>query len=117
MFNYDIMTFGFLLRKLREREGIGIKKLAPDLKVSYTYLSKLENNKVLPSEDVVGRIAEYFDYNRDSLLLAADKIPDDVLRILKSNPEETIRFLREEYTSIRGSDNAGKLSKNIRKSE
>src|ERR1700674_5024380 len=39
------MEFGQLLRQLRTKTGIGIKRLAPELHVSYTYLSKLENNE------------------------------------------------------------------------
>jgi len=43
------MEFGVLLRDLRRKKGIGIKQLAPELAVSYTYLSKLEHNQVRPS--------------------------------------------------------------------
>ena len=67
------MDFGQILRQLRARTGIGIKRLAPQLDVSYTYLSKLENNEINPSAELVGRVAEYFKYDRDSLLLSAGK--------------------------------------------
>lgn len=111
------MTFGTLLRSLREKQGVGIKKLAPDLDVSYTYLSKLENDRVSPSTAVVERVANYFEYNRDALLLAADKIPADVLQILKNNPEEAIEYLRKEYSKARVGADERKFPKHFRKSK
>lgn len=91
------MEFGDILRDLRGKTGMGIKRLAPDLGVSYTYLSKLENNQIRPSEELVGRVAKYFDYDRDQLLLAADKIPPEISQILRDHPEEAIAFLRARF--------------------
>ena len=91
------MGFGEILRELRTDAGVGIKRLAPDLGVSYSYLSKLENNEVGPSEELVGRIADHFNYNRDRLLLAAGKVPPEVLQILQENPDQAIEFLREHF--------------------
>ena len=45
-----VTTFGAVLRQLRNKTGLGIKGLAPELGVTYSYLSKLENNEVGPSE-------------------------------------------------------------------
>lgn len=91
------MTFGALLRQLRNKSRIGIKGLAPQLGVSYSYLSKLENNEVGPSEEFVRRVAKYFRYDRDKLLLSAGKVPPDVLEILRENPDQAIQFLKERF--------------------
>jgi transcriptional regulator with XRE-family HTH domain len=91
------MTFGQLLRQLRTKSGLGIKRLAPELGVNYTYLSKLENNEVGPSEEMVGKVARYFNYDRDRLLLTAGKVPPEILEILRNNPDEAIGFLRERF--------------------
>jgi transcriptional regulator with XRE-family HTH domain len=95
-----VMDFGSLLKALREKTGLSIKRLAPELDVNYTYLSKLENNKVNPSEELVDRMARYFAYSKEELLLAANKIPEDVLKILRENPTEAIAFLRKEFTGL-----------------
>ena len=94
------MDFGSLLKALREKSGLSIKRLAPELSVNYTYLSKLENNKVSPSEELVGRMSHYFSYSKEELLLAANKIPEDVLTILRENPAEAIAFLRKEFAGL-----------------
>lgn len=91
------MRFGEILRELRTNAGLGIKRLAPELGVSYSYLSKLENNEVGPSEGLVARIADHFDYSRDRLLLAAGKVPPEVLKILQENPDQAVEFLREHF--------------------
>jgi len=91
------MKFGTVLRQLRTKSQIGIKGLAPRLGVSYSYLSKLENNEVGPSEELVGRIAKYFRYDQDRLLLSAGKVPPDVLEILRENPDQAIQFLKERF--------------------
>jgi HTH-type transcriptional regulator, competence development regulator len=91
------MEFGRILRRLRTSTGIGIKRLAPELQVNYTYLSKLENNEISPSVELVGRVAEYFDYDRDTLLLSAGKVPEEILNILREHPDEALKFLRERF--------------------
>lgn len=91
------MTFGGTIRELRRKEGIGIKKLAPRLRVDHTYLSKLENDRAMPGEELVGRFAKYFKYDADELLVLADRIPEDVRQILRENPREAINFLRKRF--------------------
>jgi transcriptional regulator with XRE-family HTH domain len=91
------MEFGEILRQLRNKTGIGIKRLAPELGVNYTYLSKLENLETRPSEKLVERVAKYFNYDRNRLLLSAGKVPPEVLRILRENPDEAIEFLRKRF--------------------
>ncbi len=91
------MTFGKLFRRLRSKTGLGIKRLAPELGVSYTYLSKLENNELNPSEDFVQRAARYFKTDRNQMLLSAGKIPPEVLRILQEHPEDAVELLKEKF--------------------
>jgi transcriptional regulator with XRE-family HTH domain len=91
------MEFGGILRDLRTQKGIGIKRLAPELGVSYSYLSKLEHNQIRPSEEFIERVADYFQYDRDRLLLAADRVPPEILEILREHPEDAVEFLRKRF--------------------
>ncbi len=95
------MDFGSKLRRLRLDSGASIKTLAPELGVTYTYLSKLENNEARPSEDLVGRISSYFKCNDSELFLAAGRVPPDVLEILRTHPQDAVQFLRRHF----GGDN------------
>jgi len=91
------MTFGSLLRKLRYQQDIGIKKLAAEIDVDYAYLSRIENDKIKPSERAIERISKYFNYSRDELMILGDKVPEDIRSILKENPEEAMGYLREKF--------------------
>lgn len=91
------MDFGKVLRALRTDAGLGIKRLAPDLGVSYTYLSKLENGEVGPSEQLIHRVSRYFRCDEDRLMLAAGKVPAEILEILRANPDEALDYLRRRF--------------------
>jgi transcriptional regulator with XRE-family HTH domain len=88
-------TFGETLADLRRRAQVSQKRLAPQLGVTYPYLSKLESDQARPSRELVTRVATYFDYSEDRLLLAADRVPDDVLQILKDRPDDAVALLRQ----------------------
>jgi transcriptional regulator with XRE-family HTH domain len=92
-----MQTFGALIAELRNKEGLGIKAIAPRIGITYTYLSKLENGHATPSVDVIRRLARYFKYDEDLLMLAAGRIPPETLEILQRNPQEAIAFLRERF--------------------
>ncbi|HQB28596.1 MAG TPA: helix-turn-helix transcriptional regulator [Paludibacter sp.] len=89
--------FGKTFRKLREERGYSIKKLAGSLQVNYTYLSKIENSKSIPSDEFIDKIAEIFNVDAEELKVQAGKIPDDVKRIIKDNPKEVIEYLRGKF--------------------
>lgn len=89
--------FGRILRALRHDSGVSIKRLAPELGVTYSYVSKLEHGTTLPSEELVYKTARYFEMDPNTLLLAAGKVPQDVLRILQEHPEDALSFLRQRF--------------------
>ena len=91
------MEFHQIIKILRNKRGIGIKRLAPELGLNYTYLSKLENNKSKPSPEVIKKFAKYDKYNEDELFLSAGKIPADVQEIIDKNPAAAIDILRKEF--------------------
>ena len=91
------MTLGEIVRNLRIEKGVSLKKMAPEIEIEYTYLSKIENGYIVPSAEVVYRIAEYFNHNQDELMMLADRIPPDVREILRNNPKEALDFLRQRF--------------------
>ncbi len=83
------------LKELRGRKGVGLKKAAPHLGVSYTYLSKIENDKATPSTDLLSRLASYYGADEDELLLMAERIPEDLKLILRDHPVRAAEVLRQ----------------------
>ena len=90
-------TFGSVLKKLRKNKSLSIKKLSSKLDINYSYISKLENDKTLPSVDFIDRISKVFDYDKEELLIRAGKLPDDIIKILQNNPKEAVKILRAKF--------------------
>ena len=89
--------FGALLRSLRT-EGENpttLRKFAAKVKISPTYLSKIERGDFdPPAEDTIRRIAKELAYDEDELLAMAGKISTDLTNIITKRPLEMAQFLR-----------------------
>lgn len=92
-----MLEFGLKLRQLRGTRHLGIKQLARDLGVSYTYISHLERGKSKPSQRLISRLASYFSVGEEELLLSAGRLPSDVEKILYEHPREVVMMLREAF--------------------
>lgn len=84
---------GTKLRELRKQAGIAQRGLTDRIGINYSYLSKIESQVLPPpSQQVIIRLAEVLDTDRDELLILAGKIPADIARLLKN--QEVVRALR-----------------------
>ena len=82
------MLFGSTIRKLRHQRNLSQRDLAARVGVNYTYISKIENQKLdfgdYPSEDLVGRLAEALAADEDDFLILAGKMPQSVkIRVME----------------------------------
>jgi transcriptional regulator with XRE-family HTH domain len=86
-----MMTFGEKLRKLRQAKNLSQKRLAAQVGINYTYLSKIESEKLdfapYPSEELIRRLAEALGADVDELLLLAKKIPADIRDRVLQRPD------------------------------
>ena len=96
------MVFGERIKELRKAEGRNQRDLAESAGIDFTYLSKIENNRMEPpSEDVIRRIAEELGANPDELIVLAGRFPSDLAQELKT-PERVSALRRElagDFTS------------------
>lgn len=92
------MQFGQRVREIRLQKKLTQRELADLLGVSFTYVSKVENEKLhfgdYPSEKFIHRLAEMLEVDEDELLLLADKVPADIRRRIREKPE-AFRILAE----------------------
>ena len=72
------------IRDLRTLHGLSQVELANILNVSKQCVSNWENDNVLPSIDMLIKLADYFRVSTDMLLGRAD---DDTIRIAGLSPE------------------------------
>ena len=103
--------FGVLIRQARKEKKYSQRELAKLLKIDFTYLSKLENNRAdyAPKEEVIRGLARHLDLDQEELIFLAGRIPqqeEDLLkqhyksmpalfRRMRENPEFARQVLQE----------------------
>jgi transcriptional regulator with XRE-family HTH domain len=85
------MTFGTRIRELRQAKKLTLRDVAKKVKVTFTYLSKIENQKLsfgeYPSDELIVRLARALDADPDELLILAEKIPDVIRKRVLERPD------------------------------
>lgn len=90
----SILSFGHTIRWRRESRRIGLRALARATRLSPSYLSRIERNRVPPpSADAIGRLAEALNADAEDLLAAAGIVPESVLGFLRRRPGVATRIL------------------------
>jgi HTH-type transcriptional regulator, competence development regulator len=85
------MTFGQTIRELRKKQDLTQRELAAKVGINFTYLSKIENDKLqeiqFPSEETIVGLAKALDADVDELLLLAQKVPDSIKERIIQRPD------------------------------
>ena len=73
-------TFGQRIKKLRKGKRITQLELAEKIGVDFTYVSKIENDRIVraPSESTIKKIAEVLEADSEELILLARKVPKNL---------------------------------------
>jgi HTH-type transcriptional regulator, competence development regulator len=98
------LTFGQKIRELRKAKGLGQRAVAAEVGINFTYLSKIENDRVdfaaFPSEETIRKLAKVLDADVDELLLMAKKIPDHIRQRVLERPEAFRMIARLDDRSL-----------------
>jgi transcriptional regulator with XRE-family HTH domain len=90
------MTFGERIRQLRKAKNLNQSELAGKVGINFTYLSKIENDKLasaeFPSEDTIKKLAKALGADSDELLLMAKKVPDSIKKRVIERPDAFRKF-------------------------
>jgi len=108
------MPFGRKLKELRLKADLTQGELAAAVGVDFTYLSKIENERVdPPSEKTIIHIAEVLraklgpEVDSDELIALAGKIPSEILSSLAEDPQRirrAITYLRSVSGDVSSHD-------------
>ncbi len=96
-----VSKLGTHLRALRVKKRKSLKTAAPELGLSPSYLSKIENGKLVPPPETAERLAAYYETSVEDINALAGRLPEDIVAILQGHPEEVIRYLRERFSGYR----------------
>lgn len=98
------MRFGPRIRELRKAKNLSLRALAEAVGVSFTYISKIENEKLdfgdYPGEDLIAKLATALDVDTDELLILAKKIPEGIKKRVIERPDAFRRFAELDDETI-----------------
>lgn len=98
-------AFGNRIRELRMAKGYSLRKLAPLAGVGFSYLSKVENDRLdsggSPSESLIHRLADVLEADEEELLLLAHHVPDTIANQIFNHPE-LFRQLAQQLATCDG---------------
>jgi HTH-type transcriptional regulator, competence development regulator len=78
--------FGAFIRREREAKGLSLRDMAKKIKVSPTFLSKVETEDWKPGEEKLRKIAEVIGCDPVDLLARAGRVPTELSEIIKQSP-------------------------------
>lgn len=88
-------SFGTILKEIRRSKNISQRKLAEEVGVDFSYISKIENDRLPPpAAETIIKISEALDIPNEILLSKTGKISNDAKDYLTSSPA-AVRFLNE----------------------
>jgi transcriptional regulator with XRE-family HTH domain len=104
MANTEGRTLGEVLRDARVEAELTLRDIAKKLEIAPSYLSDIENDRRVPSEDVLVRLAEELKLKVDDLMARAGRVGDQAERYLKQHPTAGVLFRRISDKRLRDED-------------
>lgn len=110
-------SFADRVREARLAQHLGLRELAKLLDIAPSYLSDIEHDRRIPSEEVTKGIARVLKLNFDELMSSAGRFGAEAERYLKKNPTAGALFRKisegkfEEGELRKLLDQAERLSK------
>ncbi len=87
-------TLGDRIRGRRVELSLGLRALAGDLGVSPSYVSDIENDRRVPSEEVLKAIGTRLGLDYDDLMALAGRFGDEADRYMRRTPAAGALFRR-----------------------
>ncbi|MGM9929649.1 MAG: helix-turn-helix domain-containing protein [Bacillus sp. (in: firmicutes)] len=79
-----IKTIGNELRNMRKTKNLQVKDVAQDVGVSSTYISEIERNNKVPSNELIEKMAVVYSMEQKQLYKGFKVMPDNMLYELTS---------------------------------
>lgn len=103
-------SFGEHIRRLREENGLPLRKVAAVLDLDPSTLSKIERGERSANKEMISVLAELFKVDKEilGLILLSDKVAYDLLQ--EKNPNKILKVAEEKIKYLKTkSHHQGKL--------
>lgn len=106
-------TFGTALRQFRQAAGLSQRELATQVGLDFTYISKLENDRLPPpAADTAIALSKALNIKQEELLVLIGKLSPEMLKALGTN-RAAQSFLREAQSMNLTDENWQKLAQTL----
>jgi len=92
-------TLGQVIRDTRVAGGRSLREFARVVGITPSYQSDIENDRRIPSEDVLKKMAVSLSLNYEELMSLAGRFGDDAERYLRRNPTAGALFRKLSETN------------------
>ncbi|MEQ8360038.1 MAG: helix-turn-helix transcriptional regulator [Cytophagales bacterium] len=94
-------SFGEHIRKLREENGLPLRKVAAVLDIDPSTLSKIERGERSANKEMIPVLAELFKEDSETLglILLSDKVAYDLMQ--EENPNEILKVAEEKIKYLK----------------
>ncbi len=89
-----VQTLGDRVRAARVQAGLGLRELARRLDKAPSYLSDIENDRRVPSEEVLGALSRELGLDFDELMALAGRFGEEAERYMRRSPAAAVLFRR-----------------------
>ena len=89
-----VEPIGQRIKRERLDRGMTQRVLARAVGVGAPHISKIEAGRESPSDELLQKIAGVLECDFEELLLAARRLPPDLMDELASDPKRSLEFLR-----------------------
>jgi len=90
----DNRTLGDVIHDARAKLKLSLRDVTKQLDITPSYLSDIENNRRVPSEEVLGKLAGLLRLDPDDLMARAGRFGEDAVRYMKRTPAAGVLFRR-----------------------
>jgi transcriptional regulator with XRE-family HTH domain len=90
----DNRTIGDVIHDARAKLKLSLRDITKKLDITPSYLSDIENNRRVPSEEVLGKLAKLLELDYDDLMARAGRFGEDAVRYMMRTPAAGVLFRR-----------------------
>src|SRR4051812_41564443 len=108
----DSKSLGDLIREARTPKG-SLREYAKKLDITPSYLSDIENDRRIPAEEVLRKIADLLELDFDELMARAGRFGEDADRYMRKHPTAGVLFRQLSESNLPEDD----LAKLLRRAE
>lgn len=105
------MSLGKYVKELRELKGLSQRDLAKNILIDSTQISKIENDRVIPSDNLIKLLADELGVKTNDLLYRAGKMRKydraALRKVIQDNPDE----MAEIFKNLRAKPTISTLTK------